>query len=100
MIQLINIGIFGKGTFTIKPACFKFKVAYLFCKLHLHKPLNSLKHQYCLNALFYLYQTKSIFRPASGHWILTLHGYFVSFEQKEADCTIFVKKFVRHFGSQ
>jgi len=26
-------------------------------------------HAYCLNALFYLYPIKSIFRSTSGHWI-------------------------------
>ena len=30
-----------------------------------------LTNKYCLNASFYLYPTKSLFRPTSGHWIWT-----------------------------
>ena len=41
-----------------------------------------LRQTYCLNALFYLYWTKSIFRPTSGH----LNSYLESLEKKEAYC--------------
>ena len=49
---------------------------------------------YCLNALFYLYPTLSIFRSTSSHWILTFYSSLESFEQKETYCTIFAKFFV------
>ena len=36
------------------------------------KPLSRSTQTYCLNALFYLSPTKSIFRPTFGHWISLL----------------------------
>ena len=53
-----------------------------------------------LNALFYLYPTKSIFRPTSGHWILTFYSSLEDFEQMEADCTIFANKLCTVFFAQ
>ena len=43
------------------------------------------------NCLFYLYYTKSIFRPTSGHLISTFSGSY-SLEQKVADFKNFAKK--------
>ena len=51
------------------------------------------RYTYCLNALFYLYQTKSKFRPTSSHWISTFYSSLESLEHEKADCTIFAKKF-------
>ena len=45
----------------------------------------------------YLYLTKSIFRPISGHWIITFYSSLKSLEQQEADCTILAKKFSMEF---
>ena len=52
----------------------------------------------CLILQFF--PTKSIFRPSSGHWILTFYSSSESFKQKEADCTIFAKKFYLVFIAQ
>ena len=43
------------------------------------------------------YSTKSIFRPTFGHRISIFYSSSVSFEQKEANCTIFAKKFCIDF---
>ena len=40
---------------------------------------------YCLNALFYLHQTKSIFSPTSSHWISTFYSALESLLQKQAN---------------
>ena len=50
-----------------------------------------------MNALFYLYQTKSIFRPTLDHWISTFYSSLKSLNQKKADCTILNKKFCIDF---
>ena len=42
--------------------------------------LNKGFYTYCLNALFYLYQTK--LRPTFSHWILTFYSSFESLSQK------------------
>ena len=52
-------------------------------------------HANYLNALFWLYLTKSIFRPIFGHWI---YSFLESLEWKEADCTIFEKNFASIFA--
>ena len=52
---------------------------------------------YCLNTLFYLFQTKSIFRPTSSHWISTFYSSLESPYQKQPDCTTFAKKFCTDF---
>jgi len=58
----------------------------------------SRNHQaYCPNPLFYLYPTKSIFRPTFGHWISTFYSSMKSLEQKKADCTIITKNFSTDF---
>ena len=44
------------------------------------------------HALFYLYQTKSIFRPTSSYCISINYSSLVSLLQKKTDCTIFSKK--------
>ena len=45
---------------------------------------------YWLNALLYLYPTKSIFRPTYGHWVWIFYSSLESLQQKEADdCTFF-----------
>ena len=51
----------------------------------------------CLSAIFYLYQTKSLFRPTFGYWITTFYSSLESLEQKKADCTIFAMKFCINF---
>ena len=38
----------------------------------------------CLNALFYLNQTKLIIRPSSSHWILIFHSFLEILQQKKA----------------
>ena len=40
-------------------------------------------YAYCLNALFYLYQTKSILRLTSKNWISTLYSSFETFEKSK-----------------
>ena len=52
---------------------------------------------YCLNALFYPFQNKSIFIPTSSHLISKLYSSLESLQQKQADCTIFAKKFCTDF---
>ena len=44
------------------------------------------------HALFYLYQTKSIFRPTSSYCISINYSSLVSLLQKKTDSTIFSKK--------
>ena len=48
---------------------------------------------YCLNALVYLYLTKSEFWPTSSHWISTFYSSLESLQHKETDCIIFAMKF-------
>ena len=52
---------------------------------------------YCLNTSFYLYQTKSKFRPTFSHWISTFYSFLESLHHKEADFTTSAKKFFVDF---
>ena len=55
---------------------------------------------YCLNALFYLHQSKFIFRPTSSHWISTFIGLWKAYNKTSRlhnFCKEILKKFLhRH----
>ena len=38
---------------------------------------------YCLNAIFYIYQAKSKFKPASSYWISTFYGILKAFSKNK-----------------
>ena len=45
--------------------------------------------------IFYLCQTKSIFRPTSSHWILTFYSSLESQLQKQEDCKFLQSNFAQ-----
>ena len=103
-----SVFFFGGGGSWDPPWCFLEKTQKVlfelfdFSNLHMPLTLGSKRgfytkfldsQAYCLNALFYLNSTKSIFRPTSGYWIYTFYSSLERLEERIADCTIFASIF-------